>query len=158
MSELVLDAPVLMPINSEKGTLTVVERVYHQLDSDQPTSVETSFTQRVMSDEQPYSRRMKVGEEWVPIGKGWLEECAMLVLRNDPESRFTIPSDEEKAADAVKVIEVGTDIGTHGPFHVIRWAYLSPEKSLRIAPSDIDKIMVRCQAGIGRLLVSAFPG
>lgn len=53
--------------------LTVQLTVYHQRCGENPTSITPSFVAALEEVEQPYSRQLKVGTEWMLLDFGWLE-------------------------------------------------------------------------------------
>lgn len=89
--------------------IVVVENVYHQGSDGMPTThVYPRYTQFLTTDEQPYQRHTKVGEEWVRLDTGWLNECSLIVLENtEGLFQFRNPTKEEVEETKKKVIEIG---------------------------------------------------
>lgn len=133
--------------------LTVVETVYHQCPTDQPSSVTSNFTRQLTgSDQQMYGpRRLIVGKEWMQIEYGWLKGTpSMVVIRNE-EGHFGLRSDAPLA-----ILEVGVD-ATNGyivPIHKVR-----ANESCRFEPANGAEFYVRAAgaAEMCRWSVTAIP-
>lgn len=151
--------------------VTVVEQAYYQSPDDQPRVVETRYTQDLQSDEQPYLRVMKLTEEWKPIDCGWIEDASLLILTNE-EGRVgtVIPPREEQDAAALKVVEVGWEVGApptgprtmHSPEippppPIVPCIAVPPGKSVRITPQLLRAMRLRCRSGMARVTVNLFP-
>jgi hypothetical protein len=90
-----------------KSEITVVEQVYHQLSGSQPRAIESRFSRELESDEQPYERHLKVGEESVPLDCGWIKEASQLVIINEEGKGLQAnPTDEERKGLACKILEI----------------------------------------------------
>lgn len=134
-----------------KSRLTVVETIYHQDADGQPTAVEANYARWLASDEHPFQRRLKVGEEWQRLETGWLEDVSLLVLTNEEGKGLqTIPTDEERVALAARIVEVGT------PGSEADWLIL-PGESLRGRPAAMRQLRFRCRAGTARCVLTLFP-
>ncbi len=141
-----------MPDPKIKNRLTVVETVYHQTATGEPDSIASSFFRELDSDEQPYRRKTKVGEEWTPLDLGWIKEAGMLVICNDEGKGLTkIPTPEEKEELAKKVLLLGFAIeGCHfGAFRIL------PGESFRGSPTT-NLYLLSCY-GVTRFTVYAIP-
>ncbi len=138
-------------MNDIKNRITVVETVYHQVMGDQPDCLESRFTREVESQEQPYRRNCKVGEEWQALDTGWLDEVSMLVIRNEEGTNLQVhPTEEQKADLAKKVLLLSsTDSSTN-------WLIL-PGESFRGVPSTVKNLEVRSQSGTIRFILYATP-
>jgi len=150
-----------------RDTLTVVETIYHQSWGEGPTAYPTSFMRELSVQEQPYFRKIKVGERWQPLDLGWFkdrpQDVGMIQLVND-EGTFaqTQPTDEERAAADAKVIDVVTDIVDAGPLAGIlakdsfSWQ-IPPRESFRGNPTNAKQLWVRCRSGVARATVNVYP-
>lgn len=135
------------PINP---LVTVVESVYHQVPGEQPTQpVESRYSSELATDEQPFIRKFKVGSEWKALETGWLNDCSMLVLKNEAPHWTVQPTDEERLEAALKVVEMGCGGKA--------LAELPPGESLRFRPADICSLRVRCIAGAANCVLCLFP-
>ena len=139
-----------MPINC--STLTVVETVsHHPLDSD-PTQEIVAFDRRLISTEQPYKRSLTVGEEWVPLDLGWIEDVGMVCITNDV-GRFlqTHPTEEEREWLDAKVLLVSYDQSDQKAFLVSR------KETLRVSPSNASGLYIRCASGEAKYHILVVP-
>ena len=135
--------------------IAVRELLYHQAPQEQPTAVESVFSRPLVSDEQPYVRKVKVGGAWEAVETGWLVDAGMLHLANE-EGRFqqVQPTPAERAAAARKVVEVGLAVA-EGEV-VVCWL-LRPGESLRAEPAEVGRLRLRCREGVARVTVNVFP-
>src|SRR6185312_8298003 len=101
-----LPSPKLKPTN--RARLGLVCTVYHQQPGNEPISAESRFSRWLESEEQPYLRKLVIGEEWTLLDCGWLEDVGMLLLRNE-EGKFQVqPTEAERAEVMSRVVEVAT--------------------------------------------------
>ena len=140
------EQPKLTPA---RDTLTVVETVYHQPAGEEPTAVSVQFVRPLETQEQPYVRKIKVGEQWQPLDLGWVEQPGMILLVND-EGKFTQvnPTDEERAEAESKVIAVGNDSGS--------WL-VYPGSCFRGEAAPFSDVAVRCKSGVARATIHVYP-
>ncbi len=138
-------------IREVKDHLTVVETVYHRQYGEEATAVESRFTRELQTQEQSYTRRLKVEEEWRSLDTGWIIQVGMLVIQNT-EGKFLqqIPSEADKAEALKKTIEIKHD-GSEGCWLIL------PGESIRVCPSDASSLRIRCQLGTARFTVHIFP-
>lgn len=133
-----------------KDRLTIVECVYHQPFGEQPTVVEHRYSRELESKEQVYERRVTIGENWQPLDTGWIERLGLLVIANhEGHGLQRAPSDDERAAIAARVVEVGLDGRAI-------WLVL-PGESMRATPATLSGLQVRCQRGEARCTIHAYP-
>jgi len=136
-----------------QNVMTVVEHVYHQPFGEQPVGVDSSFNRKLDSDEQMFVRKFRVTEEWTPINVGWVESAGMLMLSNDEgRSLQTLPSDEEKAAVAARVVELKYQDAPDDQ----AWTVL-PGESMRAMPSQASLLMLRCRSESARVTLTLIP-
>ena len=136
-----------------RDRLTVIDKVYHQPKTGEAFCCESTFERWLDHEESVYSRKMKAGEAWQLLKLGWFTDeektVGMLLIRNDEGShRQTLPTDEEKAETAKKVLEVGVQ--------GISLFVIPPGESFRGVPSGQD-VYVRCLGGDCSYTVFAFP-
>lgn len=98
-----------------KPRITVLETLYHQgVLGEKPTTVECQFERELESDEQPYQRRCKVGEDPQPLDVGWIEEVGEIHIQNNEGRSLQVqPTEEEKAETAKKSLSLGIQILKH---------------------------------------------
>lgn len=87
-------------------SMTVVELVYHRRAGQGPISIESRFSRPLSTSEQPWRREKTVSETWEPLDLGWITSPGMLVIKNEAVRRSTIPTKEEEADDAQRVLLV----------------------------------------------------
>lgn len=135
-----------------KSRITVVEQVYHQVSGDQPHLVESKFSRELESDEQPYERHLKVGEEPELLDCGWVKKASQLLIINE-EGRFlqTQPTEAEREELQLKVLEV-----YFGKLSIDSWI-VPPGESMRACPSSLVGVYLRSRSGILRLTLHALP-
>ena len=127
-----------------RNRLTVRETVYHQISGQNPISFESGFTLYLDNPEQPWLRSPKepATSEWKALNCGWVEDCKMLVIRNDsPDYRLQFTYDPKGPCFWVPPLDENGQRAT-----------------TRIYPSDADKLMIRCPSGEARYTVFMIPG
>lgn len=152
---LVMDLP--LPAGSHTGSaaksrLTIVEQVSFISPEDPPKSDENRWSIPISSDEQPYGRKTRATPEWKPLDCGWVKECSVLIIYNlEGKNRQKIPTEEEKAETASKVLELALD-GTH-----IASIAIPPGSSIRITPIDCTAISIRSACGLLQYSYTLYP-
>lgn len=122
--------------------ITVVEHVSHQTQGEEATSAKRTFTRKVESDEQVYSRRCKVDEEWTPLDTGWNKTYSMLYITNDekrgegPELELKFSTDNSMCCWSIPAGE---------PFR----------GSPKLGPEAV--VVIRSTKGIARYTINAYP-
>jgi hypothetical protein len=140
--------------------ITVVEAIYYTAEGQQPTAVETRFTRRVTSDEQVWTRRIKIGAEWVRLDTGWLDKPSLVVLSNEAGKGLqTYPSEGEKQNISGRIIEVGQEVGTQGMpgWYIVPFCLILPGEGHRLHPILPVALYARCRQGESLCILSAFP-
>ena len=132
--------------------LTVIEMVYHRPVDGEHGGVETRFNRKLQTQEQMYQRKMTVGEAWVPLDLGWLDEngISALVLVNNEEHFTHQPTEEELAELAKKVIQIGYAEGGYA------WD-IPPGESFRGTPTNSEHLFVRCVHGSAKCTLTLIP-
>jgi hypothetical protein len=156
---------------ASKSRIGVVESVYCQQPGDNPISAESRFSRWLNTDEQPYSRKIKVTEEWQPLDWGWLKKASMLVVVNE-EGRFlqVQPTPQERCDAISKVVEIGIAVCLDGGTLNIPFAEILPRESSRFSPcKSIEaglvlccrhgeaSLVLRCRHGEARCSIMLFP-
>lgn len=141
-----------------KDRITVVDMLYHQRVDKKIRLIESRFSRELEISKQPYEREFEATEEWQPLDCGWLEgKVGMLAITND-EGRFleVIPTEEEREAVALKVLEIAYDPGD--PNHHIPGSWLVPPgESMRGSPSHAESLEIRCQSGTAKFTLHLLP-
>jgi len=135
--------------------LTVVEHVYYQATGEDAWEVpNSSYSRFLTTDEQPYVRKLTATEEWTKIDTGWLTECSTLVIVNEEGGfRSRLPTEEQKEETAKKILEVGF----HQHNYDVGWLVVLPQESLRMCPSHLGKLFIRCQFGTAKFTIYIIP-
>lgn len=137
----------------DRARLSVIDAVYYQSPQGEPVVTESRFARWLSTTEQPYSRRLLIGEDWTALDTGWLEQTGMLVLENEglppgPEQ----PSAEERAAAPARILEVACCGMNRGCW------IIPPGESMRAQPDgNPAQIRVRCRQGQTHCKVTLYP-
>ena len=153
--------------------VTVVETVYFQSPSLAPVTAESRYSYDARDpDLQPYQRTAVVKGQWQPLDLGWLtgQRVGDLVLRHQPPYRATTPTEDQRAEDRSRAIEVGIKVGTDPVSSKSMWdqaedvivvfASVGSGRSARFRPptDPLRPLMVRCVGGErATLQQTAFP-
>lgn len=141
------------------GRLTVLHTIYHQQSDEGPTVCNGQYVRNLETDEQPSGpRSFKVGFEWIPIPKGWIEECSIVCLENLEGRNLQVrPTVEEQAEIDSRIIEIAF-LSTTSPQHPPDPSLLlSPREMLPLTPVSVSMVRVRCQNGTAKCSVTMFP-
>ena len=136
----------------KRARITLHFQLHHEYPGDQPTSVQCVPYDWLESDEEPYSRRIVVGEHWQEIEQGWLGTSGMLFIENqEGRGRQTIPSKEEAADTAKRVVEISfyakdANVWTLRP----GWPFFGFTKTVKA-------VRLRCQHKTAKCRVIIFP-
>lgn len=158
------------PTPIKHSRVSVVESVYYQAVGEQPTPYLHKFSRTLASDEQPYQRRVKVGELWAPLDTGWITQPGMLILANPAHIFQRQPSAEELLTASANVIEVGVAPQEPEPIttrtqwseprpgaRVIVFSLIRPGESVRLSPPNKAQFFVRCLASEIKAVITALP-
>ena len=141
-----------------KPRITVVETLYHQgVLGEIPTTVTSQFSRELESDEQPYQRRCKVGEDPQPLDMGWIEGVGEIHIQNE-EGRFLQiqPTPEEQANIAKKKLRLGLDVGIRS--RVIRGLFeIAPGEAIRLPILNHKEWLIYSPSGTIRFTITVFP-
>lgn len=136
-----------------KSRLTVVEHVYHQSPDEEAFEQEIRYSRFLATDEQPFLRKLKVTEEWATISSGWLDNCSVLLIKNASGNlrlRSVTPSPQEVEQERRKVIQVAYEDSKYH-FDVL------VGETMRVSPSSLQALRIRCAEGTGRADISIIP-
>lgn len=142
--------------------LTTVSVVYHQPLGEEPHSFLHKTSKPLTTDEQAYTRKLKVTQEWQPIDTGWLTSLSLLLITNEEGKHTTQPTEEEKLAISQRVLEVGINVEDGYPLSVACPGptpvfLIGPGDSFSASPYDCSSLYLRCQSGVAKVTVNAFP-
>ena len=127
--------------------------VYHEQHNQPPTYATAAFSRMLpRGSEAAYTRRVQVGEGWVPLDCGWLTSAAVgaVLLENQTrEDGDRLPTDVERAAVDAAVVEVCCG-GT-------AWE-LPPRGGFMFGiQSDASTLRLRCVQGVATVGVLVCP-
>ncbi len=131
----------------------VTGQVSHQSPGADAVSVVLGHVRTLEGDEQPVRRRCQVGATWEPLYRGWLSSCSCLVIHNhEGEVSQTVPSAEERAAIASRVVELRLGVGDAGRLLCLPGESLGP-----LCPADLTAVWIRCRDGSAKITVDILP-
>jgi hypothetical protein len=126
--------------------------VYHEQHKLQPTHATAAFSSMLsQGGEAAYTRRVQVGEEWLPLDCGWLRDDAGAVLLTNQtrEDGDRVPTDAQREAVDAAVVEVCSG-GTP-------WK-LPPRGGFVFGiPVDVSMLRLRCVCGVATVGVHVCP-
>lgn len=135
--------------------ITVVGQICHQQSDVEATGVEIRHVRACKVSAQEYKRiGLKVGEEWQPLVPDgcWIDKAGQVIVVNEGERFRTNPTKEQLDALAARVFEIAT-VSSREEFV---WL-IPPTETFNGYPSDFNKLMIRCQKGVGRYTVVVYP-
>lgn len=144
--------PIPQPVIAR---ITVLDTINYVPVSGATLPVQTNYNRLLKTDEQPYTRNCRIGEQWVKLDSGWLTEASQLKVSNE-EGRFPVvyPTQEERAESMERVVEIGLCIAADPP---VRFALIRPGESCRFEPADLSRLYLRCRKGTARVTVTVIP-
>lgn len=158
------DFVILEPVNvnaspqlQTRARITIVSNLYHSIPGEASKGPEAIRTYRWLnSDEQGYGRSVKIGEDWQEIDLGWLKDKEIGYIHFENDTRRLpgkVPTQEELAILAEKVIEIGLWVGD------MIWPlmYFPPEEGSGFAPIAPQNLRVRCRKGVAKLTYYVVP-
>jgi len=144
-------SPVINP--PTKNQVFIVETLYHQPTGGFPTTAlgdTTRFSRELESDEQPYERRKLAKGNWELLDHGWIDQCGMLLLRNDEGYFSTNPTPEQREEIFKRVIEISFS-------DKIPSILIPPKETCRFYPANLSQIQLRCQEGVAKYTLYLIP-
>lgn len=145
-----------------KTFLTVVETIVHQRLDEQPIPIESHYQVSLTSNDDPcIRRRMMVSEEWMPLKGNWVDQCSEMLIKNETgKGAQTVPTEQESADLAAKVVEVAYVETIDNPQieDPSRYAWqILPGRSMRASPRSLADIRIRCVNGEAECTLAVFP-
>lgn len=142
----------------EQDRITIVEKFYFEAAQGEQLMLTTAYERLSHSLEQPYQRKCKATEAWQKIDSGWLGDNVSMIIIENVEGKGPIQkllSQEEKNAIQGRILYVSlSDVET--PSVAQDGFIVSPGDSLRISPTNVSKVIVRCPSGIVKFNLTAF--
>lgn len=157
---------VLSEAGKEKAHFTIVENIYFQRPNGRTMPLVHTYARFVDSDEQEYSREVKLTEEWTKLDTGWICNTGLLHIANTPDKFKTQPTEDQRQAAAMKVVEIafatqhdGKPRDMHSPKRppITADLFVLPGETTRIHPVDTKTIFLRSQSGITKCVITVLP-
>jgi hypothetical protein len=146
------DLPPLTPNVLEiNDRITARIDVYHEQRDEPPKDFHIIFSGLSnQSEEDVYSRKMEVTEEWTPVDKGWVSDVGFVLLTNTKKKYRVNPDGDEIESEKKKIIRIRTDKIGDG------WRV---EKGMFFFghPSNIATTEIKCEFETTTVELSIFP-
>lgn len=146
------------PPELEKGRVTEVAQIYFEQPGEEPVGFDFRVSREVPKvSEEPFSRRIEIGESWSAPDFGWLNESAgVLIIESQAGKNLaTNPTAEEKAEIGRQIIEIGVIAPDET---VVAAALVHPGGFQVLEPPDAGAVRVRCQHGTTKARLAVLPG
>ncbi len=121
--------------------------------------VTNGYVDLLGTDEQPVQRWINVGEKWVDLPKGWLEQASLLIIQNlgpspsQVEVSPKIKEDQERC-----IVEVAMELFNGGIDRMILpITQLQVGRDCRWKPLELDRIKLRCLKGGTKVFITLLP-
>jgi hypothetical protein len=152
---------------SVPARFSVVQSVYYfpASGSGQAEQFDSRFSSWVTQDEQAYIRIVQYDDQqWVALDHGWIkpDRCSCMVIEHLGKELVNPTSLEELDIDTLEIaVRVEADPAKrtmHSPkSQTIPILYVRPGTSLRVAPSDVSRFVVKCRQGSARCKLIFLP-
>jgi hypothetical protein len=143
-----------MPKFEAKDRITVVSTFNYEHRGDQPYSTQNIFIKTLDSNHEPYSRRVQVNGDWVPLDLGWVptKDVGAIIIDNleGIVTTPTQPSEEERENSKKRIVEVSYAKDSK------KADLIYPKGSVQKFPSDAGSLFLRCQHGTASCRVHIF--
>lgn len=146
--------PVMMePGLVDSDRVTVNLHVHYEQEGEAPVGVNLVASRYTETQEQPYVRKLKIGEEWTKLDLKWVEDnVGLIVIHNRAgQLRSTNPTPEEAEEDAKKIVWVGCGENIPSDDWKIRPGFPM------VAEPDVSNVWVRSAFGEVPITVTATP-
>lgn len=88
--------------------LIVNSNLYHRDTTSKVKSNPSRFVRILKGNDDPYIRRMIVGEEWIPVDTAWIKQIGYLRIRNEGGKPFnSVPSQEQIQEEMSRILDIG---------------------------------------------------
>lgn len=98
-----------------RNKVIVSLKVYHQLQGENAIGDSIGRVLRVSSIEEPYCRKMKIGEDWTKLDTGWIEEPGLVIIENlalPKRNRTRLSQVEIDKIDSENIVQITNHIDT----------------------------------------------
>lgn len=138
-----------------ESRLSVTEVVYHFVPGQTPASLPSRVNRRLLSDEQPWVRRLQVGDQWQRLEAGWVERCSFLRVANEEGAELSKP---QRAAAAEHLAARTVELGRGPTADAVEVEDEIPAgESVRRLPPSLKCLWLRCRTGRAAVTVVAVP-
>lgn len=137
--------------------LVILQTVYHQSPGQDAAGSESRVGRTLASDEQPYIRHTRAGDEWKPLDTDWIPDPGLVVIENRGTQFRVNPTEAEKAEAARKTVIVAADPQCDPSVGPTPFAEIPPGESLTLSPREIDRWRIKCAVGSVAITISAYP-
>lgn len=136
--------------------ITVVDTVYHQTtDTPNPTVLMTRLCRPVVTEEQIYTRHLKLTTEWSEIDTGWVKIPIMVIIQNNHDQPpVSGATSEQTLVDVYSAVEIGVMAQDRV---VTSLCLVIPGDSLRLTHPQVSNLRIRAKYFPVRITVSAIP-
>ena len=147
-----------------KNRFTVSEIFYFQEVGSSPFTLDLTHSRNVDSEEQVYSRKTRIKDEWSPIEVGGLEEPSLVIIKNEVVQYQTYPTPEQRMLDETRVLLLGLKtyaegcslIPACGPY-IQEFAKIRPGESIRLEVLNIKNFVIKSAFGECKTTIVAVP-
>ncbi len=135
--------------------LSVVLRFTHQREGEDSNGFDAVHSRILETEEQPYSRKLTIGEEWKEVDFGWLTgKTGFVVIQNTEGLRLRVnQSDDEKADTAKRIIRLVAPDVEDNCFNP--WL-IHPYGGIH-AGTPTGRLRIRCQHDTARYTLTVIP-
>jgi len=126
-----------MTATNSGDRLTISEQIYiRHLEGEGPTVFTHRYNTPLSSEEQPYSRRYKIGTVWEDLSVGWITDAKYLWIENHGAGKLQRqPTLSEAEKRANRIVEIS--------FREDPDLFVYPGESIRVSPSNLTSIQLR---------------
>ena len=154
MNEPITDEDVvytLPHVLEEHDRVTARIDVYHEKLDEQPVDFHLTFSELTnQSEEEVYSRKIKVTEEWMAIDTGWVSEVGFILLKNTNKKYRLMPDEDEIESEKKKNILIRTGTADDG------WV-VNKGMFFFGYPSDVATTEIKCEFETTTVELNIFP-
>jgi len=124
--------------------------VYHEQEDEQPTHINSISSELISKSEDPvYSRKIKIGEEWISVDTGWFKESGYILIQNIKKKYRANPDEKEIESEKKKTIRIRSGNGE---------GWIIKNGSFFFgSPSEMSKVQIKCECETTQIEIHIFP-
>jgi hypothetical protein len=130
---------------SEIDRLTVILKVYHEQEGEQPTSIEVRLSDVLETSEQIWYRQVKIGQDPYTFKGCWVEEPGLVVIENVPPHYEVNPTEQQQQKDTTKILRLND-------FFIIK-----PNRFFAAEVPSLDNLKLTCEVETARTNIWVLP-